>query len=394
MKNVYSPLRASIKDGIIYVKNTNSFVSSENIEITYYLLKNGEADVKAEADFSIAPGEKKELLTSFEYGEDDDAFVILEYTDKQSGKMIAREQIVLNEALPSSCVHRGELKWNNSKDAFSVCGKNKMSWDKIGRLSSMTDKNGSEILAKDSQGLLPMLHQAVIDNHVYVAAPLKKSGIDRIHIKNQKASFDEHKNIVSSKFLLLHGSSKRFKAEISQKAVSEKEFYVTLSLTSLHKKPLDLLQIGLTLKLNGKYNNVRYYGMGDCESYPDFKAQDVMGVYETNATSMYVPYIKPQESGNRTAVRWAEITDDTGSGLRITALDAPIDFKAVDIDEKELRRAKHREDVVRQNETTLHINGFMRGIGSQSCGPDTADKFKKILHLGETYSYTFKIKII
>ena len=80
---------------------------------------------------------------------------------------------------------------------------------------------------------------------------------------------------------------------------------------------------------------------------------------------MFVPYIKPQESGNRSGVRWAEITDDAGGGLRLTALGQPLHFKAVDVDEENLCKARHMEDVERLDQTVLHINGFMRGIGSQ-----------------------------
>ncbi|MGN0561201.1 MAG: hypothetical protein ACI4K6_00155, partial [Candidatus Fimenecus sp.] len=83
-----------------------------------------------------------------------------------------------------------------------------------------------------------------------------------------------------------------------------------------------------------------------------------------------------------------------GHGIRITALNAPLNFKAVDVDEENLRKSKHMEDVVRTDKTFVHINGFMRGVGSQSCGPDTAEPYKKIMHLGEAYTYSFKLERI
>lgn len=64
------------------------------------------------------------------------------------------------------------------------------------------------------------------------------------------------------------------------------------------------------------------------------------------------------------------------------------------MDEENLRKARHREDVERLDQTVLHINGFMRGIGSQSCGPDTAEPFKKLLHFGETAAYSFLLELL
>ncbi len=258
----------------------------------------------------------------------------------------------------------------------------------------MADRQGKQLLAAGSAGLMPMLYQAVIDNHVYAVVPLKKQGIDRLRPGRRTMAWDDYLNTVKTSFYLRSGGKRRFRAEILHRAVSEREIYVTFSLTSLCRRPLDMLQIGLTLELDGRYHRVRYYGMGETESYSDFHAQDVMGIYETDASAMAVPYIKPQESGNRSGVRWAEVTDDSGAGLRITALEQPLNFKAVDIDETQLRRAGHREDVTHQDHTVLHINGFMRGIGSASCGPDTAERYKKILHNRETYSYSFKIEAI
>lgn len=210
----------------------------------------------------------------------------------------------------------------------------------------------------------------------------------------RKVKWDEYLNTVQTAVDLIAKGKKRFHAQITCRAVSERELYVTFSITSLCRKPVDMLQIGLMLELDGRYHRIRYYGMGETESYSDFSAQNVMGIYETDASAMDVNYIKPQESGNRSGVRWAEITDDSGAGLRITALEQPLNFKATDIDPQKLRRAKHQEDITRLDKTILHVNGFMRGIGSASCGPDTAERYKKILHFRESYTYSFKIESI
>ncbi|MGN0521426.1 MAG: glycoside hydrolase family 2 TIM barrel-domain containing protein [Eubacterium sp.] len=394
MKNVYSPLKAFRKDGLFYVRNTNYFTDSEGIHISCALFKNGKSDLTFETDEPVAPQEAICLPIELDIADTDDAFLIIKYT-KADGSTLSREQITLNEHFESRHFENKKHPWSEANGEKALeCKNGKMKWDKSGRLSAVTDRTGNSVLPDCSTGFEPMLYQAVIDNHVYVAPALKKAGLDRLKTQKIKSSFDEYLNIVKEEIVLTAKGKPIFKVQILQKAVEDNAVCVTASFTSLSKKPLDMLQIGLTLNLNGDYNRIRYCGMGETESYCDFSCQDVMGIYEATAEDMYIENIKPQESGNRNCVRWAEITDNNNCGIRITALDEALNFKAVNVDEENLRKAMHIEDVKRTKQTTLHIHGFMRGIGSASCGPDTADKYKKILHLGETYTYSFKMELI
>lgn len=373
MKNVYSPLKAFCKDGDFFVRNSDYFKDSSEITITCILLKNGDGEVLYKGNEAILPQSDFKLPISFDIKDNDDAFLILKYTNK-SGSELAREQIVLNECLPEKNFKNKKLSWNNVNGKKCIkSNDSEMAWNKNGRLIHIADSNKNAVLASDSIGFEPMLYQAVIDNHVYAVAPLKRAGVDRLKIKKTKCRFDEFLNTVYESIVLTSKGRKLFKVQIVQNAIDDNALCVTASFTSLSEKPLDMLQMGLVLKLNGAYNNVRYYGMGEYESYSDFSCQDVMGIYETSANEMYVQNIKPQESGNRNMVRWAEITDKNGKGIRITAIEQPLNFKAVDVEEGNLRTSKHIEDVVHTDKTFVHINGFMRGIGSASCGPDTAD---------------------
>lgn len=393
MRNVYSPLRASVAGEAIYIKNTNLFVSSENIKITYHLLTDGKAQAEIVFDTVIEP-ERSASFPLPEYEKDKDTFLIISYINKTTEKLIAKEQLTLNEVLPSAELERCET--NIREDGKNICLKEEKTgflWNDSGALTSVTDFNGCEMTCGKNP-LEPILYQAVIDNHAYAVKELEKAGVPNLKFRAQNRTFNDYLNTVSSSFLIFGKNKKLFKSEILYRAVTNNKVRITLRLTSLYKNPLDMLTIGCTLRLDGRYSKVKYYGMGDTESYSDFSSQNVMGIYETTANEMYIQNIKPQESGNRSGTRWAEITDNDGNGLKITALEVPLNFKAVNIDEKNLREAKHIEDVIKQNYTVLHINGFMRGIGSQSCGPDTAEQYKKLLHYKETYSYSFDIEII
>ncbi len=395
MKNVYSPFRAYKKEDSIYILNHNYFASGGEIEIKWHFVRDGKTCGAESLRTEIQPGESLKLPVKPTFLDGEDTFLILRYTSAADGSAIAQEQIALNEVFPSAAVRRSNLTWDGGEHFHRIGqGERRICWDSKGVLVEWTDGRGNQLLAPGNPGFAVNLYQAVIDNHVYAVTPLKKMGIDRLVPRCRKVKWDEYLNTVQTAVDLIAGGKKRFHAQITHRAVSERELYVTFSITSLCRKPVDMLQIGLTLALDGRYHRIRYYGMGETESYSDFSAQNVMGIYETDASAMDVNYIKPQESGNRSGVRWAEITDNSGAGLRITALEQPLNFKATDIDPQKLRRAKHQEDVTRLDKTILHINGFMRGIGSASCGPDTAEQYKKILHFRESYTYSFKIESI
>lgn len=395
MKNVYRPLRASLRDGKLWIQNTNCFASSAGIRIACYLLRNGVAEEECGFHTEIGPLCSAQLPFDYTIADTDDAFLILRYTDCESGVEIAREQIVLQERFPKAEAQRMNLPWSVSGAGMALSqGNAGIRFDQRGNLIALSDQNGRALLPEHGAGFMPQLWQAVIDNHVYAAAPSRKIGLDRLRRGRQKSKFDRFQNTVTTRFALTARGRACFDVELLQKAVSPTVLHITLRITSRLRRPVDLLQIGLNLTLNGSYENVRYCGMGETESYSDFSAQDVMGVYETKASEMLVPYIKPQESGNRSSVRWVEVTDHKGGGVRITALEQALHFKAVDVSGENLRKARHREDVLHRDETILHINGFMRGIGSQSCGPDTAEAYKKVLHLKESVCFSFQLEIL
>ncbi|MGN1443011.1 MAG: glycoside hydrolase family 2 TIM barrel-domain containing protein, partial [Acutalibacteraceae bacterium] len=394
MKNVYSPLRAYRKNGDVYIRNTGYFTDSKGVRISCTLLRNGKSELLFETDETIRPQDFLRLPVTPEFEDTDDAFLIIEYT-KADGSELAKEQIVLHEYIPSDEFENKPHSWtDNNGEKTLDCPNGNFKWKQDGSLISAVDGKGSPVLTERAKGFQPMLYQAVIDNHVYVVPALKKAGLDKLKVTKTKGTFDEFHNSVTEEITISAKGKPLFKTQIIYKAVEENAVCVTATFESLCKKPLDMLQLGLVLTLDGRYNRVRFYGMGETESYSDFSAQSVMGIYETTADKMYTENIKPQESGNHNGVRWAEITAENGCGIRITALDKALNLKAVDVEEENLRSSKHIEDIVHTDKTFVHINGFMRGIGSASCGPDTPDQYKKILHFKESYTYSFKIELI
>jgi beta-galactosidase len=123
------------------------------------------------------------------------------------------------------------------------------------------------------------------------------------------------------------------------------------------------------------FDNIEYYGMGPEENLSDYYAQSIIGIYETTVEEMYEPYIRPQEHGNRCRVRYVKVTDNDGVGLEFAYKDNYFSFNARKFTQKLLDNANHIEDLHSEHTTAVNIDGFTRGAGTQSCGPDVLDKY-------------------
>ena len=125
-----------------------------------------------------------------------------------------------------------------------------------------------------------------------------------------------------------------------------------------------------------EFRNIEYYGMGPDENLSDLYAQAMEGVYTTTVDEMHEDYIRPQDSGNRTAVRYLSVTDSDGDGIKFAFDKKYFNFNAREFSQKLLQNAKHQEDLHDENTVAVNIDGFTRGTGTASCGPDILPQFE------------------
>ena len=90
---------------------------------------------------------------------------------------------------------------------------------------------------------------------------------------------------------------------------------------------------------------------------------------------MHENYIKPQDNGNHGGTKRLTLTDANGDGIAVIGL-PKFSFSVHDYTQALLCEAKHREDLRAQNTTFLSIDGFMRGAGSNACGPDALEQYR------------------
>ena len=128
----------------------------------------------------------------------------------------------------------------------------------------------------------------------------------------------------------------------------------------------DMLQkIGLQFQLPKQFSNVEWYGRGPFENYPDRKTGAKVGHYFSDAEEMYVPYIFPQEYGNRSDVRWLKVQNNQGIGLMISGGDL-LNFSLHKFTTDNLDRAVYTYQLMEAPNTILNIDYEVSGVGGSA----------------------------
>ncbi|MCE5258658.1 MAG: DUF4981 domain-containing protein, partial [Chloroflexi bacterium] len=136
-----------------------------------------------------------------------------------------------------------------------------------------------------------------------------------------------------------------------------------------------LPRVGLRLELPSAYEHIRWLGRGPYETYWDRKQGTWYGVFESSATDMYTPYVKPQENGNRTDVRWVALTNGASAGL-LAAGQPELQFSALHYAPEDLAAADHWHELKVRQEVILHLDHQHAGLGTASCGPGTLPEYR------------------
>ena len=157
-----------------------------------------------------------------------------------------------------------------------------------------------------------------------------------------------------------------------------------------------MFRYGMQLQMPKRYDKIRYYGRGPIENYCDRKDSQFLGVYEDEVSHEYYPYVRPQESGNHTDIRWFRVSDGH-CGLEFYAGE-PIECSALpyltsDLDDgitKDKKIGRHSGDLVERPLTQVHIQQRQMGLGCvNSWGAWPLDKY--MVKYGDK-DFTFVIK--
>ncbi|MFB6454266.1 glycoside hydrolase family 2 TIM barrel-domain containing protein [Chitinophaga sp. Hz27] len=406
VKKVYQHIHTTLTDKRINVRNGYFFRDLSNYQLNWELVEDGNvvergtiADLKVapqdSATFSIFP--KKQMDAAKEY------FINVRYNLKKeepflpAGYEQAAEQFAVQ--LPVKADFKapatGKLTVEDS-DGNTILVKGNgfsVAFDKAkGILSSYTIQ-GDKVLENGPQ---PAFWRAPTDNDIGAGYNHNMRDWRNVYEKAQVSNKVEQSN---------EATTVTFVAQLpGVDAATTQQFTIyvdgTIKVSNAlqcapNSKRTMLLRYGTDLQLAKQFDQIKYYGRGPWENYWDRKTASFVGIYNGDVAGQYFPYARPQESGNKSEVRWVTMTNKKGKGIRFEAIGQPISFSALpysidDLDPAAEKHQFHSGELVARDKIFMHIDLNQSGVqGMDSWGSQPLPQYR-IPFADVKYEYVIK----
>lgn len=409
MRNVYQNILTSWENkatATIKVYNEFSFRDLSNVSLKWKLVLDGKDDASGVIEnLDIKANEFKtyQLPVNVEQKEFQEAFIVITYHVKQDepflpkGFQIATEQLPLTGTWKNDIKIVGAAKISVEKQANVTVFKSDkatITFDKkTGFITGYTFNN--QPIIKDGYQLRPNLWRAPNDNdfgaNFQINLKAWKDATENPVLVNWVWSVTkENKILVTATYNLPTVSSKII---LNYEFNSNGELCVKEQLNIDKTKETPILpRFGMEMILPKDFSSITYYGKGPHENYIDRNYSSQVGIYNQTVSEQFYPYIRPQETGNKTEVRWYELSNDklkikvtSDEFLATTALH----FLNEDLDDGLQKDQRHAAELKERDLTSLKIDYKQMGVG----GIDSwqAWPMKKYLLEEKAYQYQFKI---
>lgn len=386
--------------GEVEVINQNLFSDLSEYDLKWEVLKNGRVSESGVTNVVIQPGQSSVFTLSYSLPEKIANEYILtvslhlkeETAWAEKGHEVAFEQFVFpSEKLSSSTLEYPEVKVVEDDAALKIQGEDfAVAFNTVlGELVSYSYK-GQELL---KSGFEPNFWRAATDNDFAKGIGLsvmsqtwREAGKNRVL---KKLQFFKKGNGVQVEAAFQLATTVPTQCFITYEISANGQIQVTQTLVPGEGLP-EIPEIGMMVRLDQKFENITWYGKGPHESYWDRATGAKIGTYSGKVKDQYVPYLKPQECGNKTEVRWAAITNNEGIGLLINGLPT-LEVNALPYTPHELEQHDHGYKLPESDKVALRINYKQMGVGGDdSWGAKTHPEFT--LFANRTYTYSFTLQ--
>ncbi len=420
LKKVYQNIlfsEVNFKTGQVKVTNEYFFTNLNKFKIYWELFKDGEK-IKEDtiSTIDLGPRASKVLdlslpeinLNSGEY-----AINLIAQTNSElplisKGYPIAKEQFLGGKFSPIFMSNiKDTLLFSSEENNIVFKSKAfKVSFNiKTGMLSALDYGNGNIIL----QGIQPNFWRATTDNDFGFNMPkhfgVWKKATDNLSIASllirngdevlEVASVNERKHFNTNSVnlqVIYNLPQDMAKIQMDYKIDASGQIKVKMSLVDVKSNLPNIPRFGTNFILKNNYNQVNWYGRGLQENYQDRKTSQFVGDYKASVTDLYFPYIRPQENGYRTDIRWVTFTDNKGKGIKILGPEL-LSFSAhhqynSDFDAGETKQQRHTTDITKRDLVNVNIDNEQMGVGGDtSWGAKPFERYQ-IKAQNKSYSYS------
>ena len=333
---------------------------------------------------------------------DMEIFVIFQFKSKEAqplidkGQVMARQQFALNSyQYPELTAEKASVEKEETESYVKLdAAGTTLTIGKWSGWIDYLDVDGKEML-EDRQSIVPEFWRAPTDND-YGAGLQHRLGVwKNPQMKLKSVNVDG--NTVVSTFDM---PDVKVTLTMTYTLTAEGEVIVRQQLaTDKEAKIMPMFRYGMQLQMPKEFDAISYYGRGPVENYIDRNSSEFLGVYGGKVQDEYYPYVRPQESGNHTDVRWFRVMNAQGEGLEFYS-NAPMEASALkflteDLDDgpvKDKKIDRHSGDLIERPQTQVHIQKRQMGLGCvNSWG---AWPRKEYMVDYKDYDFTFAIRPI
>jgi len=374
----------------VRLKNKYFFTNLDRFDLQARLLEDGRVVRTGRLRVpSIAPGESASIrlaLSEPRVEAGAEYLLNIELTEKdrqlyaKPGHVVAAEQLEVPYDVPEAPVidmqELASLDLNEGADEITVEGEDiKAVFSRsTGTLSSLV-LDGVEILS-EGHGPRLNLYRAPVDNDKWFQRDMERAGIWDLTFNVKNISAEQVKP-----------GMVRVRCEVDCVGQADNGAVHTATFTFFGNEAIDVSnqvvpygslsvwpKVGVAMVLPETLDNLTWLGRGPQESYVDRKRGADIGLYEGKVADQYERYVRPQENGNKTDVRWAALTDRKNKGLLVTS-DGTYSISAHHNTALDFHYARHIHKVVPRDEVYLCIDAAHMGLGGASCGPRPMNEY-------------------
>ena len=402
----------NLSKGQIEVFNEHFFTDLSNYYLTWTLLEEGKAVANGRVDNLNVPAQGKKVVTlkGFKHPAKNGKEYMLnvEFRLKEAEAllekdwMVAHEQFQLTEyAYPTVEAITAAEGDAVSEDVHLAClilkgGDLTVTWNRWNGWIEYIDVDDTPMMEK-GHALKPNFWRAPTDNDM--GAGLQRRFVDwkepNLRLTKEGLTWSKEGNnmVVTAEYEL-----PRLEATLQMKYILtvDGQLVVNQSLKAGENKEgkPQLFRFGMQMVMPEAYANIEYYGNGPGENYIDRNNDQTIGLYIQKVTDQYYPYIRPQESGNKTEVRYWRMLDNEGKGLEFYGTEAlnatALNYLQSDLDDGWDKDQRHSGDLTPRDFTVVSIDKQQFGVGCvNSWGAWPRREYQ--MPYGD-YEYTFVIR--
>jgi beta-galactosidase len=378
MKKVYQDIHTTLKSDSIVVYNEKFFTNLDNVLLEWEVILDGKQVQKGNMPaLNVEPHQRKTFYVPFNVPPEGEAYINFTYRLKTSEPLVAAGHIIAVEQLKLAGNHVNKLaieavgKINKKETATTITLSsdwNKIVFNKQKGIMMQYLLKGRDML-DSSYGLKPNFWRAPNDNDFGATLQMQlkkwKNAFANSKLSTFKADIKGDLAMVTTTFSLPDVASQ---LTVTYKINAKGEILVTQDLKTDTTQKIEMLpRFGMQWIMPAGFEQIEYYGRGPQENYQDRQFSAHIGLYQQSVKAQYFPYVTPQETGNKTDVRWFNIKENSGKGLSITS-DTPLSMSAlhyfdVDLDDGDKHHQRHAADISERKQTQLNIDFKQMGVG-------------------------------